>query len=400
MTNTENLTNNDDHQKRSEAAHRAIETIRGQGADRERTEFIRGRDEELRALMDKNLPHGAVRLFCLLFKLSWLPQCGGFYTGIKGAIAIAGKKLARMARANPKSFYRSMKNGRVTPGWIDLLVQGGYVWITKHKIPNIPEDKWLNVYHISVLHAPGVQQSLPWADGNWGGEVAIEHEEGSSTGNGSRDFSAQNGSTTAQVPQNGHGTHRNGDLATTENGSCPIPATPVRNYRNGHLASGVNGTRKAPKTVAANGGKRHLASGGNGSGQEAQPVLNRKTEVGESTSRDPLGEDSPPVDSLDKWKKQIGWGKIVRFQREFEKLECRCVERMMKATTPEAKQEWKQRLAAVREQLDGGSVAEPAPKSKRVVALPNTSAKPEKLNAREAELAEGYARRLKVKVAA
>jgi hypothetical protein len=264
---------------------KAWDTARTQGAEKERTEFIKGRDEELRALMDKALPHGAVRLFCLLFKLSWMPECGGFYKGMKGVIAIAGKKLARMARANPKSFYRSEKNGKVSPGWIDLLIAGGYIWITKHKIPNIQENKWLNVYHISVLDRPVHQQSLPWADGNWGGEVVLDDgPEGATTENGSGENSASKTSTTEETPKNGLAHYRNPRLPTTENGSGPLPATPVGHYRKGHLASGGNGSGPIPATPLVKGGKRGLASGGNGSGPKVLPVLNRKTGVGSDPS--------------------------------------------------------------------------------------------------------------------
>src|SRR5581483_6402301 len=109
-----------------------------------RETFYDLRDEELRALSDRELTNGAARLFCLLSKLVWFPQCGGRYKGQIGVIAIPQSDLKRILGADKKS---------ITP-WHRELQLGNYIWVSVHKIKNSTHG--LNVYDLSCLDPPSL----------------------------------------------------------------------------------------------------------------------------------------------------------------------------------------------------------------------------------------------------
>ena len=193
----------------SDASRKAWQTARDEAADKARTPFLIQNDEEIRALTDEALPDGAARLFGLIVKLAWQKSHGGIFKGRIGAVCISARRLAGHLKCNVKSFYakKDKKTGAPRPGWIELLVQGGYLWISHHRIPNIPENKSLNVYNVACLVPRMSQAALPWGDGNWGGEVVIaeeEKEEGGAVGrNGHSDLSAPKQGGNTESPEKG-----------------------------------------------------------------------------------------------------------------------------------------------------------------------------------------------------
>lgn len=117
--------------------------------------FYKLRDEEIRALCDKSLTHGAARLFVLLSKLVWFPNYGGMFRGMIGTLKCSVADLARFLGCNEKSFYADKSKNRA--GWLESLVAGNYIWITKHVISN---GEAMNVYHITAVRPRGEQAQL------------------------------------------------------------------------------------------------------------------------------------------------------------------------------------------------------------------------------------------------
>ena len=222
------------------------------------TQFRDQLDEELRALRDPNLSHGAARLFLLIVKLSWKPAFGGRYNGRVGSLALAGPELARQVRANPNSFYRShrtekrddaghlMRSATDTPGWIERLVSGGYLWISKHKIPNIPEDKWLNVYNVTCLVPKQAGSGPAWFQGNWGSNTVARGS----------DFSSKNGSTGAQPTETGPASPAQTDVPTQRNRVSQPPATVSGNPPQPCLPTPRNRVWQPRATVSGQWGKQ------------------------------------------------------------------------------------------------------------------------------------------------
>jgi hypothetical protein len=295
-------------------AEKAWQTARDKAAAEARTPFEHQLDEELRALTDPALPDGAARLFLLIVKLSWQPFQGGRFKGQLGALAISARKLAAKVGCNVKAFYskKDKRTGARRPGWIELLVQGGYVWLGRHRIPNIPENKSLNVYNVSI-HVPRYAQgSLPWTDGSWGGEVTIAEEEatwgegeetlageggGTVPRNGHSDFSAQNPAGNTESPEKGTACPPQGALPVPPRGNSPSPATGIARPpqraravpRNGHRLSPATGTGCSPsgeRAVPRNGHRQSPATGHKEETLEPQKALKTSRGVGEAPPED------------------------------------------------------------------------------------------------------------------
>jgi len=243
-------------------------------------------DEEVRALTDKNLSAGAARMFCLLVKLSWQPKHGGRYKGRVGSICISTRELGKLLNADIKSFFdrkqrkrdedgKWQDTGAVNQGWISSLVGGGYVWLGRHRIPNIPDEKSINVYNVCCLIPQTHQPNLPWSDGNWGGEVIEAGEvfgagEGGAPVKGSGYDQAENGFPgvqTAKNPKMGAPNGNFGDLGAPKKGSCQYPKTGAPNSPLREQAIPENGSRELPKRGVASSQKGELAIPENGSSQ-------------------------------------------------------------------------------------------------------------------------------------
>src|SRR5438445_8464732 len=79
-------------------SERAWDTAREKAADDALNPWKVQNQQELRALCDPNLPDGAGALFCLIAKMTWMPDCGGFYKGRRGSLCISTRDLAKILR--------------------------------------------------------------------------------------------------------------------------------------------------------------------------------------------------------------------------------------------------------------------------------------------------------------
>lgn len=278
-------------------------------------------DVETRALRDPNLSHGAARLFLLIVKLSWKPEFGGQYNGRTGSLAMAGPELAAHFHANVNSFYEKRKKEKrdaagnliqsatVTPGWIERLVSCGYLWISKHKIPNIPEDKWLNVYNVTSLVPKQAGSGPTWFQGSWG----------SNTHAGGSRFLAKNGSGDGQTTESGPPTPPQVDVPTPRDNVSQPPASVSPNPPQADLATPRKSVGQPPASVSAHPPQVDLASSGKSVGPSPGSGYKKKSgdpiPVSKSFrrgTRPPSSEVEPA--KLDEWAE---WMREVK--REFRK---------------------------------------------------------------------------------
>jgi hypothetical protein len=311
----------------SDASRKAWQTARDEAAAQARTPFLLQNDEEIRALTDAALPPGAARLFCLIVKLAWQKQHGGIFKGRIGSLCISARRLAKKLHCNVKSFYskRDKKTGAVRPGWIEQLVNGGYLWIAHHRIPNIPENKSLNVYNVACLVPRMTQTALPWSDGNWGGDAVIgdeEDEQGGAVGqNGNSDFSSPEGQGNTQSPEKGTSSGPQWAQPVPRNGNSPSPATGIASPPQRARAVPRNGNRLSPATGTGSGPKRAQAVGRNG--HRLSPATGHKGEtkegIGEVQRSNGEGTAPQQGDWESEFKKwEAGLGK--KFDRELDSL--------------------------------------------------------------------------------
>jgi hypothetical protein len=221
--------------------------------------FFEQLDEEHRALMDPFLPAGAVRLFLLILKLSWNDQCGGKFDGRAGNLCIATRLLAKLCGgANQNSFYdrHEKKTGNLRRGWIPLLVERGYIWISKRIIPDVTKVKFLNVFHVNFLVPPPPPRVLRWdgipgRNGNGNGKHDGA-QNGGDAENQASPFSDDAKAENAEDAENGANS-KNVVAATAESAS-DWPAFP----RRGDAEKRAGATRKSvlppPKNTPQEGG--------------------------------------------------------------------------------------------------------------------------------------------------
>ncbi len=262
------------------------------------------RQEMIRALTDPNLSHGAARLFCLLVKAGWIKGMGGLYMDRVGSILCHGRRLARMCGgASVNLLYRKRREAKIDPvtgavlrsaseteGWIEQLVRGGYIWISKHRIPNIPKAKWPNVYNVACHVPQQITPSLPWTDGNFGSESVVV-ESCSPLENS--DFVALDQAGDGESAENPTGKHRNGTHPVTGTGDRLLGHGMIANHRNGGQAVTGTANGQAPERHTGkhrNGGR---ASTGTANGQAPDPVQLRET-LDSRNSLDVKGEGSGP----------------------------------------------------------------------------------------------------------
>ena len=215
-------------------------------------------DEMLRALTDPHLSHGAARLFCLLCFAGWKKEFGGLYHERVGSVLLDGRRLARYCGgASVNVLYRKRRSGKLDPktgnvlrtasetdGWIEELVRGGYVWISKHRIPNIPPAKWPNVYNVSCHVPQSFTPNLPWRDGNFGSENVIV---GGCSPMENRDFDASDTPGDTQTLENTTPNHRNGGQPVTGTDNSLLSAAVIGNHRNGGQAITGTDNRQSPE---------------------------------------------------------------------------------------------------------------------------------------------------------
>jgi hypothetical protein len=270
-------------------SEKAWQTARNQAVEKATGPFYDQLDVETRALCDRNLPHGAARLFCLIAKLSWKPEVGGKYRGRIGSLCISARKLAKiMAGSNVKSFFRKTKRNPKTKqivsqqeGWIEALVAGGYLWTAKCAIRNIPEDKWQNVYNVAC-HVPrvftpelGLLESVDIAEEESPGYTPVPR-------NGNREFLGSEVGGNGQSPENGTDSPPKRALPVPRNGNGQSPEMGIASPPKRALPVPRNGNGLSPETVTASPPKRALPVPRNGNGQSPETVYKGKT--GEGTT--------------------------------------------------------------------------------------------------------------------
>lgn len=351
----------------------------------EKTPFIIQLDAEMRALTDTSLSNGAARLFCLLAKLGWKRKLGGLYRDRIGSILIDSRRLAKLCGgASVNSFYHKtrpevrnergliVRSASETDGWIEELVKGGYIWIGKHRIPNIPPAKWPNIYNV-VCHVPQrVTSNLPWADGNWGTEVIVEDApESSSVTMRDRDFSASEPAGDRESPQNPTRLHRMAPQPSPTMSVSPSPHGSTAKHRNGLQPVTGTGDGLAPHGPTGkhrNGGQ---AVTGTGDGLSSHAVNLRETGDRRNPPEIKRGEAPAPDLELLKFQKSLEG----EFPRELKALKAELKAELSKADDAERHLFFKARIAAVDAALLGGT---PPPNTKSAPKAAPAKAAPEK----------------------
>ena len=279
-------------------SEKAWDTARKQAVEKATGPFYDQLDEEVRALCDSSLAHGAARLFCLIAKLSWKPEVGGRHRGRVGSLCISARKLAKiMACSNVKSFFHKKKRDPETKkilsqqdGWIESLVNGGYLWTAKCPIRNIPEDKWQNVYNVACHVPRAFTPELGLLEGiEVAGEGAEEGEGGAVPRNGNREFLTPEAGGNGQSPENRTASPPKRALPVPRNGHGQSPETGIASPPKRALPVPRNGHGPSPETVTGCPPKRARAVPRNG-------IQRRDWRRGEGYS-DTRGGGSPPLGS-------------------------------------------------------------------------------------------------------
>ncbi len=315
--------------------------------------FYTQRDEEIRAISDHNLPHGAVRFFLLLCKLWWFPSCGGRHGGRDGSIMASARDLAKWMGFNVKSlFKKKTKSGEVIPGWLDVLMQRNYIWISKQKLPNAEYE---NVYHITALCPREIQTTFKFSSRFFmpGGGVGQ---------NGNGVFSCPELNGNSQVVELESPRYQNGHLPVGQNGNSPMAKTVTGSGPKRALGVGQNGNCQLAKTGTGSYQKGERPVGQNGNGQEAKTGhLNKTIELNKST--DPkIGGDLPPQTM--RWLKKLEG----MFPSRLEKLRAELVKQRERALTDQAVADLTFRIEAIDTELQGGKpTPKPALKASRPV---------------------------------
>lgn len=289
----------------AEAEQRQVENQRR--GETERLEMIR-------ALTDVNLSDGAARLFCLLLKAGWMKDFGGLYRDRVGSVMIDGRRLARLCGgASVNRFYRKLRKEKRDPktgellqrasetdGWLNELVRGGYIWITKHRIPNIPPAKWPNVYNVACHVPQQITPHLPWSDGNFGSENVVV--EGCSPGENSL-FDASNTPGHSERAENTNATHRNGSHPVTAAAHRQVGEGMIANHRNGGQASttSANGQMGEGMTGKHRNGAQPVTDSDNGQCADAvhlRETLDKKQLLDSQTGKAPAPKSGFEEDDL------------------------------------------------------------------------------------------------------
>ncbi len=288
------------------AEHEARQAENRQRGEIERLEMVR-------AVMDPHLSHGAARLFCFLLKAGWQPDLGGLYQGRVGSVMTDGRRLARYCGgASVNCLYEKVRkekrdangkilvHGSVTKGWIQELVDRGYIWIGKHRIANIPKSHWPNVYNVSCHVAEKTTPHLPWLDGGFGAENVINTtlEGGSSPGENT--FSrASRTPDNGQMAENTTAKHRNGNKPVIHVDNGQAPQRQLGNYPRGGLPSTEADNGQAPKRIIA----QHRNGGLPSTETPTRPVgtavhLGKTLDGKSGLNRETEGQHPAPVDLL------------------------------------------------------------------------------------------------------
>ena len=341
----------------------------------------RERQEMIRALVDPYLSHGAARFFCLLCKAGWMKEFGGLHNNRVGAVLLEGRALARLCGgASVNCLYpkrrkekreeskdgagKILRSASVTVGWIEELVRGGYIWLAKQRVKNMPSYRWPNVYNVAVHVPQQVTPSLPFRDGQLLSENVIA-EDCSPVEN--KDFAPSDMAGDGQTPANTIEAHRSGGLPRTAAGDGQAPERRIAAHRSGGLPRTARGDRPS-----------------------VNPVQLRETLGSKGVPETKRGRVSPPDLVFEKWEKTLD----RMFPRELESRLADLKGKVKTATTPTAKTEWKRRIEAVELRLNGPIVPD-EPRASKPAAKPADEPLPEVLNEREREFAEGVAARLR-----
>jgi len=354
---------------------------------RQQENRVRGeveRQEMIRALMDPNLSHGAARFFCLLLKAGWLKEFGGLYQDRVGSIFRDGRTLASYCGgASVNCLYRKTRSEKRDPkgkllraasetlGWIDELVRGGYIWVSKHRIPNIPKAKWPNVYNVACHVPHRITPHLPWGDGSFGSENIVNTTlPGGCSRMENTIFDASDTAGDRETPENTLGNHRNGGQPVTEAEDGQSPNRRIANHRNGGRAITEAEDGQSPERRIANHRNGGQAVTGAEDGQGGDPVhlretLGSKPDLDSETGGEPHPTDQALEDYKLRWKGPPGHPTHVsKLEKEFERVRTK----LMNGGDREF---WKVRSDFIRELLDGGK----PPKAPAKSALP-TPTKP------------------------
>lgn len=336
----------------------------------------REQQEMIRAVMDPNLSHGAARLFCFLLKAGWIPDFGGLYQGRVGAVMTDGRRLARYCGgASVNCLYQKVRaekrnpegkvlvHASVTDGWIAELVRGGYIWIGKHRIANIPKSHWPNVYNVAVHVPEKVTPHLPWLDGGFGSENVINTTlEGGSSPGENTNSRAQSTPVNGQTPKSQQARHRNGNLPVTASDNGQSPQCQLAKFPPGGLPSTASDNGQSPHRITAQHRNGNLPStekaiGPVGSAVDLGKTLDRKTGINRQM------EGAAPHDSVALKDYRTDWKpKAGLFHKELKDIRAQLVQSLCAARTDAAKVEYKRRIALVDEALYGPKVKDdPAP---------------------------------------
>jgi hypothetical protein len=347
------------------------------------------KQEMIRALCDVHLSHGASRLFCLLCHAGWEKEFGGLYRDQVGSIDIDARRLARLCGgASVNVLYRKtrlekrnrsgkkvIKRASETAGWLEELVRGGYLWISKKRIGNIQPYRWPNIYNLCVHVPQQITPSLPWRDGLL--ESANVVQESCSPAE-NMILAGQNLPGDGESPENTMVRHRNGGRPVTGTEDGPSPERRMGHHRNGGWA--ITGTEDGPSPERRMGHHRNGGRPVTGTedGPEADPVILREV-VGSNPLIDRTPGSTPPADpAFEKWIKTLDRMLPSGLEKTLTRLDIQ----LRQARTGEAKAELQRRIAEIVTRLDGPPVADtPKPKP----AVKTAEAKP----LTEEELLEG-----------
>lgn len=327
-----------------------------QEKDQSKETFYKLRDEEIRAVGDSALTHGAARLFILISKLVWFPNYGGMFKGMTGALKCSVSDLARYMGCNQKSFYRDGSKNRA--GWLELLTAGNYIWITKHTISN---GEAINVYHITAVRPRSEQSTF--------GFSSRFHDHPPTGENGNGVFSVSNGGGNSELAKTVTEDSPKRVLGTGENGNSPLVKTVIGSGRKRELPITPSTSDPLVKTVTANYRLHQRPTGENGNGQLVKTGEYKKSVIRKEIGEGKNGGVPPPDLAFERWVKSLDG----QLPSRLHALERKIKDKLASTSSPAVREGLKRQLKAVEEKILPTIPAEPTTKTAKGVKLPTPS---------------------------
>lgn len=354
------------------------------------------------ALGDPRLTRSMSAFFCRVLDRALNPTAPGFQC--KGSISISDSNLGKFFRVSERTVYT----------WKKRLEALGYVWLSKLYKTNMEP---ITIYNITALIPPrNVRQDEDGTSQN--GSVRTGFQSGMGARAPKQPSFPLPGSRSPKPPGiillpplrlkhpflgiEGGAFHSKSDVLQGISGGSrnELPLSPdLEIGSEPKLGSAESRSKDRLRAEVEIGSEPILGSAQSRSelppSAEADFRHKRDSDRRERHS-ERGGEGKSPPDGFERW--QAGLGKM--FPRELESLASDLRAKCKAATTPEAKQEWKRRIAAVEAQLYGGTVADAPAPAKRIVTQKGSPAPEEVLSPAEQAMAAQFAARLRKSVIA